>query len=59
MHFLVTRPQHRASFFTAWCAAAQGRNERLAFVMCGLDPRIHPSSQEDFEEDGLPGQARQ
>jgi hypothetical protein len=28
-------------------------------VMRGLDPRIHPSSQESFEEDGLPGQARQ
>src|SRR5436305_305686 len=27
--------------------------------MRGLDPRIHPSSQESFEEDGLPGQARQ
>jgi hypothetical protein len=25
--------------------------------MRGLDPRIHPSSQESFEEDGLPGQA--
>jgi hypothetical protein len=29
-------------------------------VMPGLDPGIHPSSQEaSFEEDGLPGQARQ
>jgi hypothetical protein len=28
-------------------------------VMRGLDPRIHQSSQESFEEDGLPGQARQ
>jgi hypothetical protein len=29
-------------------------------VMPGLDPGIHPSSQEAvFEEDGLPGQARQ
>jgi hypothetical protein len=31
-----------------------------AFVMPGLDPGIHPSSQEaSFEADGLPGQARQ
>jgi hypothetical protein len=30
-----------------------------SFVMRGLDPRIHPSSQKFFEEDGLPGQARQ
>jgi hypothetical protein len=29
------------------------------FVIRGLDPRIHPTSQESFEEDGLPGQARQ
>jgi hypothetical protein len=29
------------------------------FVIRGLDPRIHPSSEEFFEEDGLPGQARQ
>jgi hypothetical protein len=29
------------------------------FVMRGLDPRIHPSSKEFCEEDGLPGQARQ
>jgi hypothetical protein len=28
-------------------------------VMRGLDPRIHPSSPDSFEEDGLPGQARQ
>jgi hypothetical protein len=28
-------------------------------VMRGLDPRIHPSPQESFEADGLPGQARQ
>jgi uncharacterized phage protein (TIGR02216 family) len=28
-------------------------------VMRGLDPRIHPSSQDSFEGDGLPGQARQ
>jgi hypothetical protein len=29
-------------------------------VMPGLDPGIHPSSQESvFEKDGLPGQARQ
>jgi hypothetical protein len=29
-------------------------------VMPGLDPGIHPPSQEAvFEEDGLPGQARQ
>jgi hypothetical protein len=28
-------------------------------VMRGLDPRIHPSSKESSEEDGLPGQARQ
>ena len=30
-----------------------------ATVMRGLDPRIHHSSQESFEGDGLPGQARQ
>jgi hypothetical protein len=29
------------------------------FVIRGLDPRIHPSSQGSYEEDGLPGQARQ
>jgi len=29
------------------------------FVMRGLDPRIHHSSQESSEDDGLPGQARQ
>ena len=28
-------------------------------VIRGLDPRIHPSSQDFFEVDGLPGQARQ
>jgi hypothetical protein len=28
-------------------------------VMRGLDPRIDQSSQESFEVDGLPGQARQ
>jgi hypothetical protein len=28
-------------------------------VMRGLDPRIHQSSKDSFEEDGLPGQARQ
>jgi uncharacterized phage protein (TIGR02216 family) len=28
-------------------------------VMRGLDPRIHHSSQDSFEGDGLPGQARQ
>jgi hypothetical protein len=27
--------------------------------LIGDDPRIHPSSQDSFEEDGLPGQARQ
>jgi hypothetical protein len=26
-------------------------------VMRGLDPRIHPSSQKCFEEDGLPGRS--
>jgi hypothetical protein len=31
----------------------------LRRVIRGLDPRIHPSSQESSEEDGLPGQARQ
>ena len=31
----------------------------LLSVMRGLDPRIHHSSQESYEEDGLPGQARQ
>jgi hypothetical protein len=30
-----------------------------SFVMRGLDPRIHQPSQESFEVDGLPGQARQ
>ena len=28
-------------------------------VIRGLDPRIHPSSEESCENDGLPGQARQ
>jgi hypothetical protein len=32
---------------------------RNGIVMRGLDPRIHRSSQESFEVDGLPGQARQ
>src|SRR4051794_18277610 len=27
------------------------------FVMPGLDPGIHPSSEDSCEEDGLPGQA--
>jgi hypothetical protein len=31
----------------------------LPLVMRGLDPRIHQSLKESFEEDGLPGQARQ
>jgi len=32
----------------------------MLLVMAGLDPAIHPSSQEHFQkEDGLPGQARQ
>jgi hypothetical protein len=29
------------------------------FVIRGRDPRIHPSSEASFKEDGLPGQARQ
>jgi hypothetical protein len=33
--------------------------KKLCRVMRGLDPRIHPSSPESFEADGLPGQARQ
>src|SRR3954468_22507181 len=33
---------------------ATGRN--ILRVIRGLDPRIHHSSQESFEEDGLPGQ---
>jgi hypothetical protein len=28
-------------------------------VMPGLDPGIHPASQDSFKKDGLPGQARQ
>jgi hypothetical protein len=36
-----------------------GAHQALRVVMRGLDPRIHPSSQEFSEEDGLPGQARQ
>jgi hypothetical protein len=32
---------------------------RLSFVMPGLDPGIHRSSQNAFFPDGLPGQARQ
>jgi hypothetical protein len=36
------------------------RRFNIHCVIRGLDPRIHPSSQEAFfEEDGLPGQARQ
>jgi hypothetical protein len=30
-----------------------------AFVIRGLDPRIHQSSKKAFLSDGLPGQARQ
>jgi hypothetical protein len=44
-------------------AAKGGEHLRMTvnddFVMRGLDPRIHRSSQEFSEEDGLPGQARQ
>jgi hypothetical protein len=39
--------------------AGSGRGLTQFIVMRGLDPRIHHSSQESFEEDGLPGQARQ
>jgi hypothetical protein len=30
-----------------------------AFVMPGLDPGIHRSSQKFFQKDGLPGRTRQ
>jgi len=33
--------------------------DRKSFVMPGLDPGIHQSSQDFFNVDGLPGQARQ
>jgi hypothetical protein len=33
--------------------------KQYTLVMRGLDPRIHHSSEESFEQDGLPGQARQ
>jgi L-amino acid N-acyltransferase YncA len=32
-------------------------HETNTAVMRGLDPRIHPSSQESFEADGLPGRS--
>jgi hypothetical protein len=35
------------------------KRRNILCVIRGLDPRIHPSSQESFEEDGLPGQARE
>jgi hypothetical protein len=35
-----------------------GVYEKNSIVMPGLDPGIHPSSQNFFEEDGSPGQAR-
>jgi hypothetical protein len=37
----------------AWRAVKQNG------VICGLDPRIHRLRKKSFEEDGLPGQARQ
>src|SRR3954453_6796894 len=47
-----------APLFTAWCAAEPGPYEPKLFVMRGLDPRIHLPSEDSFEEDGWPGQAR-
>jgi hypothetical protein len=41
----------------SWHGHIDGAN--WYFVMRGLDPRIHQSSQDSFEGDGLPGQARQ
>jgi hypothetical protein len=38
------------------CLLLRRQNRR---VMRGLNPRIHQHSQESFEEDGLPGHARQ
>ena len=40
-------------------AALRPGHADIQHVMRGLDPRIHQTSQESFEEDGLPGQARQ
>src|SRR4051794_20066670 len=44
-----------------WLMKVKGDRElsKHSFVMRGLDPRIHQSSQESFQGDGLPGQARQ
>jgi hypothetical protein len=46
-----------------WSAVFQAGFMSSRYLRCvirGLDPRIHPSSQEAFfEKDGLPGQARQ
>jgi hypothetical protein len=45
----------------AWLFESMNQNLRTTsqHVIRGLDPRIHHCSQESFEEDGLPGQARQ
>ena len=54
----VPRTQRSAPFSRRGALQSRGRNERLPLVMRGLDPRIHPSSEESCEEDGWPGQAR-
>src|SRR3954466_6042055 len=60
-------PKQARFFMSAWaaqkimrdkCAGAGCIVKRSFLVMRGLDPRIHPSSSDSFEEDGLPGQAR-
>jgi glutathione S-transferase len=54
----VVRPLHRALRGPPRLPARhRDRGGVSTSVMRGLDPRIHPSSQESFEEDGLPGQA--
>ena len=47
--------RHAAETADAARIALSTRNQ---FVIRGLDPRIHLSSQESFEDDGWPGQAR-
>ena len=49
----------RAAEATSREPDASVREEWRSSVMRGLDPRIHPFSQNSTEEDGLPGQARQ
>jgi hypothetical protein len=54
----VPRTQRSAQLLRSGALQSRGRYERNTLVMRGLDPRIHPPSEESYEEDGWPGQAR-